>query len=143
MRAWHVVVVLNLALVLGAGWGYAWWGRRVDRIATELAETQARAERLERELAAARADAPARRNNTSAPEQLWSVRGVIRAVLPEINVVVITHEDIPGYMPSMTMGFRAAAPKVYEGVHVGEDVRFTLRGTPPNDVVITAIRAAN
>jgi hypothetical protein len=41
-------------------------------------------------------------------------------------------------MPAMTMGFRAASRKVYEGVEVGDEVRFTLKGAPPN-VAITAI----
>ena len=144
MRTWHVALVLNVALATGAVWGYAWWGRRVDRLEAELTETRARAARLDRELVAARATRAAGATDTtgeSAPVQQWEVRGVIRAVLPEINVVVITHEDIPDYMPSMTMGFRAAAPAVLQGARVGDSVRFTLRGTPSN-VVVTAIRAA-
>lgn len=131
------MLLLNLALAVGAGWGYAWWGRRADRLAAELVEIHARADRLEREVAAARVASP----GAGGTEQQWRVRGVVRAVLPDINVVVITHEDIPGYMPSMTMGFRAAAPELHETVRVGDTARFTLRGTPP-DVVITAIEAA-
>lgn len=137
MRAFRVAVALNLALLIGVGWGYAWWGRRADRLVNELAETRARAERAEREAAAARSGGSA-----AAGEQEWDVRGVVRAALPELNVLVLTHEDIPGYMPSMTMGFRTAAPEIHESVRVGDAVRFTLRGTPPN-VVITAIRAAS
>ena len=57
---------------------------------------------------------------------------MVRAVLADIDVVVLTHEEIPGYMPSMTMGFRASSPKIYESVQIGDAVRFTLRGTPPN-----------
>ena len=49
-----------------------------------------------------------------------------------MNIVVITHAEITGYMPAMTMGFRATSPKIYETVNVGDAVRFTLRGTPPN-----------
>jgi len=44
-------------------------------------------------------------------------------------------------MPSMTMGFRAASPKIYEGVAVGDEVRFTLRGVPPN-LLVTALEKA-
>lgn len=117
MRAWKVVVLLNLALALGVGWGYLWWGRW--------------AERLARELAVARAAAP-------AVERQWQVEGVVRAILPEINVIVLTHQEIPGFMAPMTMGFRAMTPKIYEGVQIGDAVRFTLRGVPPN-VAITAI----
>ena len=118
MRAWKAVVVINLALLLGLGWGYLFWGLR--------------AARLERELAVARAAA------VSGVEREWRVEGVVRAILPEIGVLVITHGEIPGYMPPMTMGFRAASPKVVESVRIGDAVRFTLRGAPPN-VLVTAI----
>jgi Cu/Ag efflux protein CusF len=118
MRAWKAVVLINLALALGTGWGYLFWGLRAGR--------------LERELAAARAAA------ASGVEREWHVEGVVRAVLPEIGVVVITHGEITGYMPAMTMGFRTASPKIIESVRVGDAVRFTLRGAPPN-VAVTAI----
>ncbi len=118
MRAWKAVVLLNLALVLGVGWGYLFWGRS--------------AARLERELAIARAA------SASGVEREWRVEGVVRALLPEIGVLVITHGEIAGYMPAMTMGFRAASPKITGSVQVGDAVRFTLRGVPPN-VAVTAI----
>jgi protein SCO1/2 len=110
MALWRVVLLLNLALAVGIGWGYAWWGRQVVR--------------LEREVAEARAAA-------AGPRE-YRAEGVVRAVLNEMGVVVITHEEIPGYMPPMTMGFRATSPQIYEAVAVGDAVRFTLRGTPPN-----------
>jgi Cu/Ag efflux protein CusF len=137
VRSWKLVVLLNVALVVGVGFGYAWWGRRADRLAAELAVTQARADRLEREVSAARSASA----GDAAGVQQWHVRGVVRAVLPEMSVIVITHEAIPGYMPSMTMGFRTAAPELHESVRVGDTARFTLRGAPP-DVVITAIETA-
>lgn len=118
MRAWKAVALINLALLLGLGWGYLFWGLRASRV--------------ERELAVARAAA------VSGVEREWRVEGVVRAILPEIGVLVITHGEIPGYMPPMTMGFRAASPKVIEPVRIGDAVRFTLRGAPPN-VLVTAI----
>jgi Cu/Ag efflux protein CusF len=63
---------------------------------------------------------------------------VVRAVLPELNVVVLTHDELAGYMGSMTMGFRVHDPKLYDGLDIGDVVRFTLSGTPPN-VEITSI----
>lgn len=118
MRAWKAVVLIDLALLLGIGGGYLFWGLR--------------AARLERELAVARAAA------ASGIEREWQVEGVVRAVLPEINVLVITHGEIPGFMAPMTMGFRAASPKIHASVQVGDAVRFILRGVPPN-VAVTAI----
>jgi Cu/Ag efflux protein CusF len=58
--------------------------------------------------------------------------------LPDSNVVVLTHEEIPGFMTPMTMGFRVHDPQLWRGLDIGESVRFTLTGIPP-DVVITAI----
>src|SRR5216117_1064945 len=106
--------LINLALLIGVGWGYLYWGLR--------------ARNLERELAVARATT-------------GKVEGVVRAILPEINVLVLTHGEIPGYMPAMTMGFRAACPKIHEYVRVGDAVRFTVRGVPPNVAIITIEKA--
>src|SRR5207245_1088313 len=40
MAVWKVVVLLDLALALGVGGGYLWWGRQADRLARELAEAR-------------------------------------------------------------------------------------------------------
>jgi Cu(I)/Ag(I) efflux system protein CusF len=118
MRAWKAVLVINVALVVGVGWGYAFWGLRVGRLERQLAEAKAAAE--------------------SGIERQWTVDGVVRAIFPELGVLVLTHGEIPGYMPAMTMGFRVASPKIQEAVSVGDAVRFTLRGVPP-DVAVTTI----
>jgi Cu/Ag efflux protein CusF len=120
MRALRAVVLLNLALLVGAGFGYVVWGLRATRLERELAVARLAAANVERE---------------------WKVEGVVRAILPEVSVLVLTHGEIPGYMPAMTMGFRAASPKIHDSVRVGDAVRFTLRGVPPN-VLITAIEKA-
>jgi Cu/Ag efflux protein CusF len=117
MRAWKVVLLVNLALAIGLGAGYVWWGQR--------------ALRLQRDLAAARVAA-------TSGEREYHATGVVRAEIGDIGMLVLTHGEIPGYMPAMTMGFRAASPKIVESVKVGDAVRFTLRGTPPN-LAITAI----
>ncbi len=115
MRVWQAAVLVDFALVLGVGFGYVWWGREAAELRAELAAEKVR---------------------PAAGE--WTARGVVRAVLPEMNVVVLTHEDIGGFMPGMTMGFRVESPAVYQGIAVGDEVRFTLKGPAPN-VVITAI----
>lgn len=119
MRLWRVVLLVNLALGIGVLMGFITWGRQLMD--------------LERELAVARQEAAA-----AAVERTWSVRGVVRAVLPDMNVIVLTHENIPGYMGPMTMGFRVHEPQLYRGLDIGDTVRFTLKGVPPN-LLITAI----
>ena len=115
MRTLTAVALVNLALVMAGFGGWQAWRR-----------TQA----------------PAVAGQTvtwGGPEREWhGVNGVLRAIVPELGIVVVTHEDIPGYMPGMTMGFRVAAPKIPEQLSVGDAVRFDLRGAPPL-VVLTAI----
>jgi Cu/Ag efflux protein CusF len=117
MRAWHFVVVVNIALMIGVGAGYLHWGRRAERLAAELAVARA---------------APPR------PEREWKVAGVVRAVMDDVGVLVVSHEDIPGYMRPMTMGFKTADRALHDGLEVGDAIRFTLRGAPPR-VRITAV----
>jgi len=65
-------------------------------------------------------------------------QGVVRATLPDLGVLVIAHDPIPGYMPAMTMGFRAQ-PAIYHAVQVGDTVSFVLR-VAPLDVSVTSIQ---
>ena len=119
MRLWRVVLLINLALGLGLLLGYLAWGREGARLGQELQRAQ-------------------QRQFVAGVERTWQSRAVVRAVLPELNVVVLTHEDLAGYMGSRTMGFRVHDPKLYEGLDIGDIVRFTLTGVPPN-VEITSI----
>jgi Cu/Ag efflux protein CusF len=119
MRLWRVVMLVNLALGVGLLFGYLAWGREVARLGQDL-------------------DLARRQQFAVGSQRSWQARGVVRAVLPELNVVVLTHEDLAGYMGSMTMGFRVHDPKLYEGLDIGDTVRFTLTGAPPN-VEITAL----
>jgi len=119
MRLWRVVVLVDLALAIGLGAGYLWWGQQARRLAREL--------ELARSVAAA-----------VGGEREFHGAGVVRAGLADLGLVVITHGEIAGYMPPMTMGFRVGSPKIVESVKPGDAIRFTLRGTPPN-MAITAI----
>jgi Cu/Ag efflux protein CusF len=121
VKLWRVVLLLNLALGIGLLLGYIVWGRE--------------AARLQRELVVSRS-----RGFLIGSEQNLAARGVVRAVLPEINVVVLTHEEIPGYMGTMTMGFRTRDAKLLDGLEVGDVIRFTLRGVPPNLEITEIIR---
>ena len=120
MRLWRVVLLLNLAVAVGVLVGWLAWGQQVARLERRLIQSQQRVVVI-------------------GGEQTWVVKGVVRAVIPEIQVVVLTHEEIPGFMPAgMTMGFKVKDAKVLERARVGDVVRFTLTGVPP-DVQITAL----
>jgi Cu/Ag efflux protein CusF len=120
MRLWRVVLLLNLAVAVGVLVGWLAWGQQVVRLERRLVQSQQRVVVI-------------------GGEQTWVIKGVVRAVIPEIQVVVLTHEEIPGFMPAgMTMGFKVKDAKVLERARVGDVVRFTLTGVPP-DVQITAL----
>ena len=116
MRASRAVVIVNLALVLAAFGGWQAW-QRAQPVRTAAGQTV----------------------TWGGPEREWvGLHGVVRAMLPDLGIIVLTHEDVPGYMTGMTMGFRVVAPKIPARLSVGDAVRFTLRGSPPL-VVLTAI----
>jgi len=60
-----------------------------------------------------------------AADQIFDVTGVVRATL-KASRVVITHEDIPGFMPAMTMSFTVEKPAEAAALVVGDKVRFHL-----------------
>jgi Cu/Ag efflux protein CusF len=119
MKLWRAVLLLNLALAVGLLLGWLAWGREVSRLEARLNQSQ--------------------RVVVIGGEQTWVIKGVVRAVIPEIQVVVLTHDEIPGYMSAgMTMGFKVKDAKLLERARVGDVVRFTLTGVPP-DLQITAL----
>ena len=55
--------------------------------------------------------------------KVYHVKGVIRKIKsPE--VVVIDHEEIPGYMGAMAMPFKVKDPKEMDGIAAGDTVEF-------------------
>ena len=109
MRLWKVVLLLNLALAVGVGFGYLQWARETRQLREELGRARAAA------------------SAQQAGPRSWNVRGIVRAVLPKVGAVFITHETISGLMDGMTMGFEAEDPKILDGFAPGDPVRFTLR----------------
>jgi Cu/Ag efflux protein CusF len=107
MRLWKVVVLLNIALGVGIGLGYLRWAREVRSLRDEVAHLRAEATR----------PGPAS----------WTVRGIVRSVVPKLGAIYLTHEPLPGLMDAMTMGFEAEDPKLLDGLAPGDPVRFTVR----------------
>jgi hypothetical protein len=130
MQVWKVALLLNVALAVGLGLGYAGWGRRTEALEQELDALRPRVERLERERQACAAGA-------RAGEQQWEGRGVVRAVYPLL--VVITHEEIRGLLSARTTGFPRSALTLRDHIQLGDAIRFSLRGTAADDVTLVAI----
>ena len=54
-------------------------------------------------------------------------RGIIRAMPEGGKSLVIKHEDIPGFMPKMTMEFDVRAPSQLKGLAVGDPIVFEIK----------------
>jgi Cu/Ag efflux protein CusF len=118
MRPWKVVVLLNLALLIGIGLGSLHGVREARRLQEELERLRALVEQ------------PGR--------STWSARGIVRAVVPSARIVVLTHEALPGLMQGMTMPFQADDPKLLDGLQPGDPVRFSVHWDG-NRIVLVAI----
>jgi Cu/Ag efflux protein CusF len=122
MRLWKVVVLLNVALVVGVGLGYLRWTREVRGLRDEVARLRAEATR------------------PNPPS--WMVRGIVRSVIPKLGSIFLTHEAMPGLMQGMTMGFEVEDPKILDGLAPGDPVRFTVRRDGDRLVLVTIEKLA-
>lgn len=56
----------------------------------------------------------------------YEVRGIVRGFAPDRSSIDIEHEDIPGFMPSMTMPFSVRDQKEIGDLRIGEAVSFRM-----------------
>ncbi len=76
-------------------------------------------------------------NNATSP-RTFEVRGRVAGFSTDRNSVIISHEDIPGYMKAMTMPFAVRDTSQLTSLKVGDPVGFTLH-VSTNDAWITDI----
>jgi hypothetical protein len=127
-----VVLLLNLTLAASLGFGYGAWGHRLSALESELKALQAQAGQLQREREVCAAGA-------HVGEQQWEGRGIVRAVYPQL--VLVTHEEIAGLLSSRTTGFRMSSSANQAQARVGDPIRFWLRGTGTDDMVLVKMEA--
>lgn len=59
-------------------------------------------------------------------EREFTVRGVVRDIPADGRSVVVRHEEIPGYMPKMTMDLTLADTNEVRGLSIGDTIEFRL-----------------
>lgn len=64
--------------------------------------------------------------STNASERTFQTRGEIREIPAARTTLVIKHEEIPGYMPKMTMELTLANTNEAAGLQVGDVIEFRL-----------------
>jgi protein SCO1/2 len=78
--------------------------------------------------------------DSGSKERSWQVRGVVLGVQRDQAQVLIEHQDIPGFMPAMTMNFDVADVALLQGINKGTPVEFTLT-YDGRRYTVTALRA--
>ena len=71
-----------------------------------------------------------RSTNSDEGADHYDTRGVVRGFSPDQSTIEIQHENIPGFMPSMTMPFLARNPKEVAGLKIGDAIAFRMAVTP-------------
>jgi Cu/Ag efflux protein CusF len=52
--------------------------------------------------------------------------GEVVTAVPGASQIVVDHEEIPGFMEAMTMGYRVDAPALLDGLKPGDRIRFSI-----------------
>lgn len=74
----------------------------------------------------------------SPPPKLYELKGQILSLKPEAQEVLVKHEDIPGFMPAMTMPYKVKSSSLLDGRQPGDLITATLE-VGELDASLTAI----
>lgn len=65
-------------------------------------------------------------SSASTNQRMFQVKGIVLEVVPREKSVKIKHEEVPGYMPAMTMPFDVKDTNELAGLEPGDPVSFRL-----------------
>jgi protein SCO1/2 len=77
--------------------------------------------------------------DVAADARAYPLRGEIVGVRPARQTLLVHHEEIPGFMPAMTMEF-AAPGSNFAGFKAGQHITARLRETAPGRLVLDEVR---
>lgn len=72
---------------------------------------------------------PTTSTNTNAAPQIFETRGVVRSVPESGHTLVVRHEEIPGYMPKMTMELNVRHTNELASIERNDEITFQLVAT--------------
>ena len=75
-------------------------------------------------------------------KQEFTAHGVVKSITANGKGVRIAHDDIPGFMPAMTMDFEVKDPALLADVQPEEEITFTIEKTSTT-LYITALTRVN
>src|SRR5262249_20747676 len=68
--------------------------------------------------------------------------GVVIATLPRMNRLIVSHEEIKGFMAAMEMSYPVTQPDLLNGLNPGDKIGFTIDAGKSAIVAIDVIEAA-
>jgi protein SCO1/2 len=80
-----------------------------------------------------------RSKSADSSARFYQVRGIIRGFAPDRSTVSIEHEDIPGFMPSMTMPFSVKDQKEIADLKIDDAISFRM-GVTDKDLFLDQVR---
>ena len=80
-----------------------------------------------------------RSHKPDAAARHYETRGIVRGFSPDRTTIEIQHENIPGFMPAMTMPFSVRDRKEIADLKIGEAISFRLAVTE-KDLWIDSVR---
>ncbi|MDQ3198841.1 MAG: SCO family protein [Verrucomicrobiota bacterium] len=83
-----------------------------------------------------------RSDQNPADARQYEARGIVRGFAPDHSTAQIEHENIPGFMPSMTMPFEVRDEKEIADLKIGDAISFRLNVTD-RDSWIDRIKQVN
>ncbi len=66
------------------------------------------------------------RDSEASSETVYEMQGIVRQVRPADATVVVAHEDVPGFMPAMTMPFNVRDRAILNRLEAGGAIAFEL-----------------
>src|SRR6185437_8680162 len=72
------------------------------------------------------ASAVAASSTAATNQQVFQAKGVVKELKPDGKTVVIRHEEIPHYMPAMTMPFEVRNTNELRGLRAGDVIQFQM-----------------
>src|SRR2546421_438900 len=78
---------------------------------------------------------------TEAPKVLQGV-GVVIAAVPRIGRLIVSHDEIKGFMGAMEMSYPVTPPSLLNGLNPGDKIGFSIDAGKSTIVAIKVIEAA-
>ena len=75
-----------------------------------------------------------------ATEGVFEGMGKVIALVPAKSQIVVDHQEIPGFMKGMTMGYQVESMQLLEGLQPGDAIKFKIDAAKKKIVAIEAMR---